>query len=146
MLLRGLHWWVLQENVKRHLHLSCRDCGTCCVSGSNGFSTLENDVSDEEKLNDGEGNETLCDSSIFSSSTTRKKIVKRNLWIKDNALHHRYACPAPSDLQHVVLLNDLSGCQWYNNLWMGRGRWDVPGSRLSRSRSRSLPRLSRSRS
>jgi len=46
------------------------------VSGSNDFSTLENDVSDEEKLNDGEGNETLSDFSTFSSSTTRENFVR----------------------------------------------------------------------
>jgi len=33
---------------------------------------LENDVSDEEKPNDGEGNETSCDSLIFSSSKEEK--------------------------------------------------------------------------
>jgi len=93
--------------VKRHLHLSCHDCGTYCVSGLNDFSTLENDVSDEEKLNDGEGNETLSDSSIFSSSTTQKNCCQMISVVDDNPLHHRYACLVPNDLQHVVL-NGLS--------------------------------------
>lgn len=69
--------------MRRHLHLSCRDCGTYCASGSNGFLTLENDVSDEEKPNDGEGNETSCDSLIFSSSKEEKTQIYFIKYLQD---------------------------------------------------------------